>query len=365
MGQPLNVGIIGCGNISRQYLDNLRRLGNLNLTAVSDVHEPAARAVADAEGVPALQVTDLLQADTVDVVLNLTTPTAHAPLALAAFEAGKHVYLEKPFATTPTEAEELMSATTDTGLRLGSAPDTVLGTGIQTARALVDEGRIGAPVGATAFMLAPGHEFWHPNPAYYYAAGGGPLLDMGVYYLTALVTMLGPVRTVAAMAGRARTERIVPEGAPRAGEVLPVSVDTFTSALLQHAGGAISTLVVSFDVVATEVPRIEVYGAEGSIAVPDPNQFDGDVRLGRVGSEFTPVAPLAGYRDAGRGYGLADMARAVDDGGPHRQSAELGFHVHEVMDRIAQAAEQQAVLTVHSTCERPAPVPLSDDPALN
>lgn len=362
MGQPLRLGIIGCGNISGQYLESLQRLPNLELAAVSDAYPAAAEAVAEAEGVPALTVDDLLAAEDIDAVLNLTTPHAHAPITLAALGAGKHVYLEKPFATTLADAEQMLTAAKESGRRLGSAPDTVLGTGIQTARALIDDGQIGSPVGATAFMLSPGHESWHPNPAFYYAPGGGPLLDMGVYYLTALVTLLGPIRSVMAMAGRARQERVVPDGAPRAGDVLPVQVDTFVSAVLQHADGAVSTLVISFDVVASQVPRIEIYGQTGTLAVPDPNTFDGVVRLGRTRTEFTEVEPLAGYRGAGRGYGLADMARAIAGGGPHRQSPELGFHVNEVMERIAQAAAESAVVQVQSSCERPAAVPLGDDP---
>lgn len=363
MGEPLRIGLVGCGNISRQYLDSLQRLPNLRLVAVSDVHQPAADAVAAEQGVPARSVAEVLAADDVDVVLNLTTPQAHAPLTIQALEAGKHVYLEKPFSTTGAEAEAMMAAAERFGKRIGSAPDTVLGTGIQTARALLDRGDIGAPVAATAFMLGAGHESWHPNPAFYYAVGGGPLLDMGVYYLTALVTLLGPVASVTAMAGRGRTERVVPEGAPRAGEVLPVEVDTFVSAVLRHTNGAISTLIVSFDVKATTVPRIEVYGVEGSLAVPDPNTFDGEVGLGRSRDGFETVDPAAGYRGAGRGYGLSDMARAIEQGGPHRQSAELGFHVNEIMARIEQASAAGAVVPVESRCERPAAVPLADDPA--
>src|SRR5690606_19692686 len=172
-------------------------------------------------------------------------------------------------------------------------------TGTQTARALIDRGAIGQPVAATAFMLSPGHESWHPSPGFYYEVGGGPLLDMGPYYLTSLVTMLGPIESVAAMSARPQQERLAPAGAPRAGERFPVEVETTVSAVLRHVGGAVSTLVVSFDVVASTLPRIEVYGTEGSLAVPDPNHFDGEVRLGRRGA-FEPVEPLAGHPGAGR-----------------------------------------------------------------
>lgn len=358
----MRVGIVGCGNISRQYLDSLPRLQNLELTAVADAVPAAADAVAAAQGVPALGVSELLASDDVDIVLNLTTPQAHAPLSIAALEAGKHVYLEKPFATSLADADAMLAAAAAADRRLGSAPDTVLGTGTQTARALIDRGDIGQPVAATAFMLSPGHEGWHPNPAFYYAVGGGPLLDMGPYYLTSLVTMLGPIATVTAMSARPQTVRTAPEGAPRAGEQLPVEVETTVSAVLRHAVGAVSTLVVSFDVVASTLPRIEVYGTAGSISVPDPNTFTGEVALGRGGA-FEPVGTLAGYENAGRGYGLSDMARAIADGVPHRQSAELGYHVNEVMERVLQAAASGTVVAVQSTCERPAPVPARADPA--
>jgi predicted dehydrogenase len=358
----MRVGIVGCGNISQQYLAALPRLRNLELVAVADAIPAAAETVAAAQGVPALPVESLLAADDIDVVLNLTTPQAHAPLTIAALEAGKHVYLEKPFSTTLDEADAMIAAAAANGRRIGSAPDTVLGTGTQTARALIDAGEIGQPVAATAFMLGAGHESWHPNPGFYYAVGGGPLLDMGPYYLTSLVTMLGPITSVAAMSASPRTTRLAPEGSPRAGEEFPVEVETTVSSVLQHAGGAVSTLVVSFDVAASRLPRIEVYGTEGSVAVPDPNTFDGLVELGRDRT-FEPVEPLAGYREAGRGYGLADLARAEGAGSPHRQSAELGYHINEVMERILQAAATSAVVAVESTCERPSPVPLGDDPA--
>lgn len=358
----MRVGLVGCGNISRQYLDSLERLPGLALTVVADLDPAAAAAVAERTGARASAPDALLTDDEVDVVLNLTTPQAHAPLTIAALEAGKHVYLEKPFATSLADADAMLAAAARADRRIGSAPDTVLGTGTQTARALIDRGEIGQPVAATAFMLIPGHEAWHPSPGFYYATGGGPLLDMGPYYLTSLVTMLGPVETVTAMSARPRPVRVAPPGSPRAGEEFPVEVETTVSAVLRHAGGAVSTLVVSFDVVASTLPRIEVYGTEGSLAVPDPNHFDGEVRLGRRGA-FEPVEPLAGYPGAGRGYGLADMARAIAAGTGHRQSAELGYHVNEVMERVLEAAATGTVVPVRSRCERPDPVPAGADPA--
>lgn len=359
----MRVGIIGCGNISRQYLDSLQRLPNLRLVEVADLDRAAALAVGEAYGVAVMDPEALLGGDGVDAVLNLTTPQAHAPVTISALQQGKHVYLEKPFATSLADADAMVAAASTAGLRIGSAPDTVLGTGTQTARALIDRGDIGQPVAATAFMLSPGHESWHPSPGFYYAVGGGPLLDMGPYYLTSLVTMLGPISSVTAMSARPQLERVAPAGSPRAGERFPVEVETTVSAVLRHVGGAVSTLVVSFDVVASTLPRIEVYGTEGSVSVPDPNRFDGEVRLGRKGT-FQPVEPLGGYAGAGRGYGLADMARAIAQGTAHRQSVELGYHVNEVMERVLEAAATGAVVPVRSRCERPAPVPAGAEPAV-
>jgi len=360
---PLRVGMVGCGNISAQYLKHLAQLPGLRLVAVADAVPAAGERVSTAQGVPVREVDALLGSDDVDVVLNLTTPAGHAPVSIAALEAGKHVYLEKPFAVTLAEADAMMSAMRASGRRIGSAPDTVLGTGIQTARRLVDDGEIGDPVAATAFMLCPGHEGWHPNPGFYYRVGGGPLLDMGVYYLTALVTLLGPVTAVSGMGSRLRTERVVPDGAPRAGEVLPVEVDTHVAATLRHASGAITSLVVSFDVQASTLPPIEVYGTRGTLLVPDPNQFANPVGVSHRRNEaFTEVADLGGYADAGRGYGLADLARSLLRGEPHRQSAELGYHVNEIMLRIVEATESGRTVTLASTCDRPAAVPAGATP---
>ena len=308
----------------------------------------------------------MLADDSIDVLLNLTPPQVHAPLTIQALEAGKHVYLEKPFAVTADEASAMLAAAEAAGRRIGSAPDTVLGTGIQTARRLIDDGEIGQPIAATAFMMSPGHESWHPNPGFYYLRGGGPLLDMGVYYLTALVTLLGPIAEVSAMSSRLRSERRVPDNGPRAGEILPVEIDTYVAATLRHESGVISTLIVSFDTIASQLPRIEVYGSAASLDVPDPNQFANPVGISRARTDpFAYVSDLGGYPDAGRGYGLSDLARAIGEGAPHRQSAELGFHVHEVMERVAEASAAGATVRVVSRCERPAAVPQGAKPELS
>lgn len=365
MNAPARIGLVGCGSIARQYLVRLDTLSNLELAAACDVVPEAAQRVADEYGVPAVDLDTMLSSDDIDVVLNLTIPSQHVPISSAVLESGKHVYQEKPFGVGLPQARELYAVAERTGLRIGTAPDTVLGTGIQTARAALDAGRIGTPVAATAFMMSPGHEGWHPNPAFYYLAGGGPLMDMGVYYLTTLVTLLGPVESVTGMGSHIRTVRVAPDGAPRAGEELPVEVDTHVTALVRHISGAITTLVVSFDVAASRLPLIEVYGTGGTLAVPDPNQFEGAVELATErGGPWATLEPSAGYLDAGRGHGLSDMVRAIATDTPHRQSAELGLHVHEVMEAVLASIDTGSPVSITSGCNRPDPVPYGADPAL-
>ncbi|MEV0913217.1 Gfo/Idh/MocA family oxidoreductase [Streptomyces sp. NPDC049967] len=355
--KPLNIGIVGAGKISGAYLSTLERLTSVRLTAVTDLDAGRARAVAEqaGDGVSlAPTVAGLVARDDVDAVLNLTVPAAHAEVALTALAAGKHVYGEKPLAADRKEADAMLAAARAAGLRLCCAPDTVLGTGTQTARKAVDDGLIGRPVAATAFMTTAGHEKWHPDPEFYYRPGGGPLLDMGPYYLSALVHLLGPVVKVTGASSRPRAERTIGSG-PRAGQTFPVEVDTHITGVLEHADGALSTLVMSFDVRAARLPRIEVHGTGASLSVPDPNHFDGPVEIHRGdGWETLPVS--AGYRGAGRGAGLADLAEALHSGRPHRASAELAAHVLDVMLTLMDAADEGRALPVTTTCERPAPV---------
>ena len=307
MGKPLNVGIIGCGAIIAQYLVNFRRLEDINLVAVADLDPSRAQAVADSyEGVRALTVDALLAADDVELVLNLTIPAAHAEIALRAIAAGKSVYGEKPLAATTAEARQVLDAARAACVVFGCAPDTVLGTGIQTARKAIDDGLIGRPISATATMVTPGHELWHPNPDFYYQPGGGPLLDMGPYYVSALVTLLGPVVSVIGAASHTRDERTIGSG-PREGQNVPVATDTHVTGVLVHASGALSTLVMSFDAVKTKSPNIEIHGEHGSLVVPDPNHFDGDVQLFALGADDWETLPVsAGYVESGRGFGISE-----------------------------------------------------------
>ena len=360
MGQPLRVGIVGLGAISGQYLSTFTRLDAVRLVAVADLDAARAEVVAAEQGVRALTVDELTTDPDVDLVLNLTTPAAHAEIALRAIAAGKDVYGEKPLAATLEDAGTILKAGRAAGVRVGCAPDTVLGTGVQTARRAIDDGAIGEPVAATAIMMTPGHERWHPNPDFYYQPGGGPLLDMGPYYVTTLVTLLGPVASVVGVASHTRTTRVIGSG-PRQGQEVPVDVDTHVTGVLRHESGALSTLVMSFDSVATRAANIEVHGQAGSLVVPDPNTFDGDVQLHELGGAWRTLPPSAGYRDAARGYGLADLA-VTPRGTLPRANGDLAYHVLDVMTGLLAAADTGAEVTVESTCDRPAPVLLSDGP---
>jgi predicted dehydrogenase len=355
----LRVGIVGAGNISGQYSACLARLPQLRVTAVCDLQADRAAALAALhEGARVLALPDLLAADDVDAVLVLTLPATHTDVALAALAAGKHVYVEKPLATSVAEGREVVKAAVGAGLRVGCAPDTVLGTGVQTARAAVDAGRIGTPHSATAFMTTPGHERWHPDPEFYYQPGGGPLLDMGPYYLTSLVHLLGPVARVVGASARPSATRTVGSG-PKAGTSFDVAVDSTITGILEHASGALSTLVMSFDIWAARLPRIEVYGTGGSLSVPDPNNFAGPVELysaSAVDAGWVDIGCTAGYVDSGRGYGLADLALAIAEGRPHRADDELGLHVLDIMESVQQAADTHASVALTTSCERPAAV---------
>jgi predicted dehydrogenase len=363
----LRIGVVGAGQISGAYLSTLRRLSNVEVVAVCDLDEARARtAAAAAPGARPLAIAELLAADDVDLVLNLTIPAAHAEVARAAIAAGKHVYGEKPLAVTTGQAREVLAAAGSAGVRVGCAPDTVLGTGVQTARACLDAGEIGTPIAATAFMVTPGHERWHPAPEFYYLPGGGPLFDMGPYYLTALVTLLGPVRRVVGMAATPRATRTIGSG-PRAGAEIDVAVATHVTGVLEHASGALSTLMMSFDVWAGRLPYIEVYGTGGSLSVPDPNGFGGTVQIFTAGAkDWAPAPEAGGYRGAARGYGVSDLASALTSGTAHRANGEIAYHVLDVIEALLTAADSRHSADLTSTCDRPPAVSLGsrpDDPS--
>jgi predicted dehydrogenase len=356
--KPVPVGVIGCGNISGAYMRMLKTLPAVTVVACADALPAAATAFAEQHGVAqALSVAELLAHPAIEIVLNLTTPQAHGEIALAALAAGKSVYNEKPLALTRAEGRQMLALAAQKNLRVGGAPDTFLGGGLQTCRELIDAGAIGIPVAATAFMMSRGHEHWHPNPAFYYKSGGGPMFDMGPYYLTALVSLLGPVRRVSGSTRITRPQRTV-TSQPRYGEVIDVEVPTHVAGLLDFVAGPVATIITTFDVLASQLPWIEIYGTGGTLSVPDPNTFSGPVRLRTGGDEAWQEIPVTRpYTDNSRGLGLADMAEGIRTGQAHRANGELAYHVLDIMHAIHDASAEDRHIQLESSCERPAAMP--------
>ncbi|MCF7838886.1 MAG: Gfo/Idh/MocA family oxidoreductase [Candidatus Marinimicrobia bacterium] len=358
MSNPIQVGIIGCGKISQAYFNGIGIFGNLQVAAVADLNPEVARAKAAENNTRAVALDELLADPAIEIVLNLTVPRAHAEVDLRILDAGKHVYSEKPLATTLEEGTRVIAAARDKGLRVGCAPDTFLGAGLQTCRKLVDDGWIGRPVAGTAFMLSHGPESWHPNPGFYYQTGGGPLLDMGPYYLTALIHLLGPVHSVMAMTRRTFPERLA-TCQEHFGERLPVEVNTHAAGTLAFHSGAIITLVMSFDVWKHQHSRIELYGTEGSLAVPDPNTFGGEVQVFRPGyADWAAMGYSHIYHENTRGIGVADLADALRADRPHRCHGDLALHVLEIMTAFDESSAAGRQVTMKTTCAQPAPLPL-------
>ena len=374
--KKLAVGLLGCGDVSDIYFQNCAKFDVLSIVACASLHVEKARAKAKQYSIrKACTVDQLLHAPEVDVVLNLTSPKVHAELNLVALTAGKHVYTEKPLASTLPEGAEILTLARSRGLRVGCAPDTFLGARLQACRRALDSGLIGQPVAASAFVMSPGHEWHHPNPDFFYKPGGGPVLDMGPYYITALVALLGPVRKVSGFSRQTFAQRTI-QTAPRKGETIQVEVATHVAGTLQFAGGAIGTLVASFDVWDSELPRIEIYGTAGTLCIRDvdpilgPNIFGGQVLIRTkersrwrgiprpVGVEEWDRLPAgSAYTENSRGLGLADMAYGILDNRPHRASGELAYHVLDVSLGLLRAAETGSSVPIQSTCERPAPLP--------
>ena len=359
-GPAVKLGVVGCGNISGIYFTNANKLEMLELAACSDLIEERAKASASEFGIPKVCTTEELLADPeVEMVLNITIPKAHAEVALAAIAAGKSVYNEKPLAVTRENGKRILDAAAEKGVLVGCAPDTFLGAGIQTCRKLIDDGWIGQPIAATAFMTCHGHESWHPDPEFYYEVGGGPVLDMGPYYLTALVNLMGPIRRVTGATQVTFAERTI-TSQPKYGKAIKVEVPTHVVGVLEFAAGAVGVLMLTFDVWAAQLPWIEIYGTEGSLGVPDPNTFGGPVRVLRAGAKEWSGIPLThGYAENSRGLGLADMAAALRSGRPHRASGQMAYHVLEVMHAVHEAARTGKHVEISSTCARPAPLPMN------
>ncbi|MGB3028363.1 Gfo/Idh/MocA family protein [Paradevosia shaoguanensis] len=352
----MGVGIIGCGNISGAYIKASRSFPVLDIRAVADLRPEVAAARAAEHGLVAKPIGALLSDPSIDLVINLTIPRAHVEVGLRALAAGKHVYSEKPLGIAFAEGKRLIDAAAAAGLRVGSAPDTFLGGAHQTARQLIDKGAIGQPIGGTAFFMCPGHESWHPDPAFYYDVGGGPMLDMGPYYITDLVNLLGPVAQVSGMTSMARRERTI-TSAPRKGQVMPVHVPTHVSGSLRFANGAIVQIAMSFDVAGHNHLPLEIYGTEASLIVPDPNNFGGEVKLKRPGSEWEDETVALPYADGNyRSLGVADMAHGILADRPHRASGALALHVLEVMEAFDKSSRTGQVVEMTTTVERPAPI---------
>ncbi len=354
--QTLNVGIIGTGNIAPAYIRGCAPFDVIELTACADILTDRAQAFAAEHGLAACSMDDLLARDDIDIVINLTIPVAHAEVSLQIIEAGKHAYCEKPFAVDRADGARVVSAAQAAGLRIGCAPDTFLGGGGQTARKAIDDGLIGAPVAATAFWMSRGHESWHPNAGFYYLKGGGPHFDMGPYYLTALVNLMGPVARVSSSAQRTFSERVATSDALM-GQVLPVEVNTHVAGTLEFESGAIATLILSYDVWGNHLPEIEIHGESGSLSVPDPNRFDGEARLLKGGTSGWAGIPLTHTTNIGRGAGVADMAYAIQSGRPHRASGDLAFHVLDIMQALDESAAQARHIEITSTLDQPAALP--------
>ncbi|MFF2481765.1 Gfo/Idh/MocA family protein [Paenibacillus sp. NPDC058071] len=358
--EKMKAGIIGTGNISTAYLNNGSQFDSMEIVACADLDVERAIAKGAEHGIRGCSVEDLLADPEIQLVINLTIPQAHAAVCLQVLEAGKHVYTEKPFAVTREEAREVLELAERKGLRVGSAPDTFLGGSIQTCVKLIEDGWIGTPIGATAFMVSGGHESWHPAPDFYYQRGGGPMFDMGPYYLTALVAMLGPINRVTGSVRASFAERTI-TSQPKYGQKVKVEVPTHVAGIIDFAAGPIATVLTTFDVKGQshQPPRIEVYGSAGTLLVPDPNNFEGVIKLNRAGSNEWQDIPLAyGFTQNARGVGAADMAKAILTGRKHRANGELAYHVLEAMHGFHDASRDGKHYEMASTCEKPAILPL-------
>jgi predicted dehydrogenase len=373
MTKTLGIGIIGCGNISWAYLKLAKLFNTIEVRAVADVNMQAAEVRAKEFGLRAQTVKALLNNDDIDIIVNLTVPAVHYKVSKQILEAGKHVYSEKPLTLSYKDAVSLQKLAAKKKLKICSAPDTFLGSSHQLARKAIDDGRIGKVVSGTAHLLGPGMEMWHPNPDFFFKPGGGPLLDMGPYYITNLVNLLGPVRRVSALAVAGRKERAITNqpNNPRNGQKIKVTTPTTYHALLEFTSGACVTASLSWDVWAHKHQNMEIYGQDGALFVPDPNFFAGDVVLtgadqkshvlpawdhpftknnwGHANSQTDVI--WANYRCAG----LADMADAIMRKRLPRCDISLAAHVLDIMTAIMEAGKQRKVLTLKSTCKRPAP----------
>lgn len=361
----LGMGIVGCGNIAATYMRNAAMFAGVELRACADLRLEAAQQRASEFGVEAMSIDGLLGSPSVDLVLNLTVPAAHFDVTSAALSADKHVFSEKPLGVTVAEGRKLLAEARSRNLLLGSAPDTFLGAAGRRARNLVDTGAIGNVVAGTAFMFGRGMEHWHPDPRFYYQPGGGPVLDMGPYYLTMLVNLLGPAASVTAVTGRGQAERQITSDSPLRGTTFPVETPTTALSLIRFASGALVTFGASWDVFRHSNHPIELHGTEGSLRLPDPDTFGGTVSLSSQGADWLDhpsdgqlygtinwpyhAPDRANYRM----LGVADLARAIADGRPPRASGELALHVLEIMEAILLSGESGQTVAIASRPAQP------------
>jgi len=356
----VKIGIIGCGNISGNYLTNARTFPILEVIACADLDLGRAQARAHEFNIPkACSVDELLMDESIEIVVNLTIPAAHALVAIQAIEAGKHVVNEKPLAVNRIEGKQVLDAARKKKARVGSAPDTFLGAGHQTARKLIDQGAIGRPVAATAYMMCRGHEGWHPDPEFYYKPGGGPMFDMGPYYITDLLQLLGPPKRVTGLASIAILERTI-GSQPKQGQKIKVETPDHVTGTIEFENGCIATVIMSFATwYAQNSSPITIYGTEGSLILPDPNGFDGEVKIWRVGDqgkEYQTVTQTH-RRGYGRSVGVADLAYAIRSGRKHRASGQQAYAVLDVMEGFLDTARTGKAYKVKAKYERPAALP--------
>lgn len=352
----MRVGLLGCGKISQVYANGAALFEEIDLVACADLRPEAAQALAEANGLRALSVAELTADPDIDLVVNLTVPGAHAETTESLLRAGKHVYSEKPLAVTVDEGKALLAVAESSGRRLGCAPDTVLGGGLQTVRELLDAGKAGAVHAGSVCMMTRGPDRWHPNPSFFYLKGGGPVFDMGPYYLTALIHCLGPVRSVGAVARRTFSTRYA--GDPESpADSFPVEVPTHYSGILVFERGAVINAMFSFDVAGHAHRPIELYGPEGTLIGPDPNTYRGPVEWKPAHGEWSEIPVERPFQSQSRGIGVAEMVRAIGENRPHRCNAEVALHVLEVMEAFGKASECGAFVELATRCEPPPALP--------
>ncbi|NMO94568.1 Gfo/Idh/MocA family protein [Paenibacillus lemnae] len=349
--QKMKTGIIGCGNISGIYFQNLKDSQWVEVVACADLVPERAKERADEYNIPYVYtVEELLASPEIELVINLTIPASHANVDIAALEAGKHVYSEKPLAITLEEGSQVLTVADRRGLRAGCAPDTFLGSAVQTAKQAIHQGLIGRPIAATAFNMGKGPESWHHNPDFFYAAGGGPMMDMGPYYISALVELLGPARRVSASANIQIPDRNVGSG-PNSGKPITVQTPTHLAGTVDFENGAIVSMITSFDIFGgSELPWIEIYGTQGTLSLSDPNYFNGDVKIRAHGSqEWKTLDPVFECGKNERGLGVNDMAEAISENRDHRASARMAYHVLEIMQSFQQSSLEGRHIVLQST----------------